>query len=68
MPTEGRPKKLKLRQQHSMTDNYTIRRANADDVDSIYNLTSSNADKGLMLPRSKYKIVIHEDVLESIAE
>lgn len=40
-----------------MTNKYTIRRANANDVDSIYNLTSSNADKGLMLPRSKYKIV-----------
>ena len=40
-----------------MTSNYSIRRANADDVDSIYNLTSSNAAQGLMLPRSKYKIV-----------
>jgi amino-acid N-acetyltransferase len=40
-----------------MTNNYTIRRANADDVDSIYNLTASNAAQGLMLPRSKYKIV-----------
>ena len=40
-----------------MTNDYFIRRANADDVDSIYNLTASNAAKGLMLPRSKYKIV-----------
>lgn len=40
-----------------MTSKYTIRRANADDVDEIYNLTSSNAAQGLMLPRSKYKIV-----------
>ena len=40
-----------------MTNNYEIRRANADDVDSIYNLTSSMAAQGLMLARSKYKIV-----------
>lgn len=40
-----------------MTSNYIIRRATADDVDSIYNLTSSMAAQGLMLTRSKYKIV-----------
>jgi amino-acid N-acetyltransferase len=40
-----------------MTNNYTIRRANADDVDEIYNLTASMASQGLMLTRSKYKIV-----------
>ncbi len=40
-----------------MTDKYEIRRANASDVDSIYNLTSSMAAQGLMLPRSKYKII-----------
>jgi amino-acid N-acetyltransferase len=40
-----------------MTSNFNIRRANAQDVDSIYNLTSSMAAQGLMLTRSKYKIV-----------
>ncbi|MDC7228083.1 MAG: N-acetyltransferase [Spirochaetales bacterium] len=40
-----------------MTNNYEIRRAIVDDVDSIYNLTNSMAAQGLMLTRSKYKIV-----------
>ncbi|MDC7126180.1 MAG: N-acetyltransferase [Spirochaetales bacterium] len=40
-----------------MTNNIEFRRANTDDVDSIYNLTSSMASQGLMLTRSKYKIV-----------
>jgi amino-acid N-acetyltransferase len=40
-----------------MESEYTIKRATADDVDSIYNLTASMAGQGLMLPRSKYKIV-----------
>lgn len=40
-----------------MINNYEIRRANTEDVDSIYNLTASMASQGLMLPRSKYKIV-----------
>ena len=40
-----------------MTSNFLIRRATADDVDSIYNLTSGMAAQGLMLTRSKYKIV-----------
>lgn len=40
-----------------MTNDFEIRRANTEDVDSIYNLTSSMAAQGLMLPRSKYKIV-----------
>ncbi|MBI9106116.1 MAG: N-acetyltransferase [Spirochaetales bacterium] len=40
-----------------MTSSFNIRRANAEDVDSIYNLTSSMAVQGLMLTRSKYKIV-----------
>ena len=40
-----------------MTSDFVIRRANAADVDSIYNLTSSMAAQGLMLTRSKYKIV-----------
>ena len=40
-----------------MTNNFEIRRATASDVDSIYNLTSSMSAQGLMLSRSKYKIV-----------
>lgn len=40
-----------------MTNDFEIRRANTEDVDSIYNLTSSMAAQGLMLARSKYKIV-----------
>ncbi len=40
-----------------MTSDFELRRANAEDVDSIYNLTSSMAAQGLMLSRSKYKIV-----------
>ena len=32
-----------------MTSSYYIRRATTDDVDSIYNLTRSNAEQGLML-------------------
>ncbi len=38
-------------------ENIIMRRATADDVDSIYNLTSGMAAQGLMLMRSKYKIV-----------
>lgn len=36
---------------------FIIRRATADDVDSIYELTTEMAKKGYMLRRSKYKIV-----------
>lgn len=35
----------------------TVRRAVAADVDQIVALTNEMADRGLMLPRSKYKIV-----------
>lgn len=34
-----------------------VRRATARDVDAIFRLTNDNAREGLMLPRSKYKIV-----------
>jgi amino-acid N-acetyltransferase len=34
----------------------TIRQAKATDVDHIYKLIKDNSDKGLMLPRTKYKI------------
>ena len=40
-----------------MTNDFEIRRANTEDVDAIYNLTASMAAQGLMLQRSKYKIV-----------
>jgi amino-acid N-acetyltransferase len=34
----------------------TIRQAKTTDVDKIYKLIKEHSDKGLMLPRSKYKI------------
>ncbi len=34
-----------------------IRMATINDVDSIFQLTNENAKNGLMLPRSKYKII-----------
>ena len=37
--------------------NITIRKATAADVDSIFRLTNKMASRGLMLNRSKYKIV-----------
>lgn len=40
-----------------MTGEYTIRKANADDVDVIFTLVNKMAASGLMLPRTKYKIV-----------
>lgn len=40
-----------------MKNNVTVRRAVAGDVDQIFALTNAMADRGLMLPRSKYKIV-----------
>jgi amino-acid N-acetyltransferase len=36
---------------------FTVRRATAEDVDEIFRLTNLMAKRGLMLPRSKYKIV-----------
>ncbi len=36
---------------------FTVRRATAEDVDEIFKLTNLMAKRGLMLPRSKYKIV-----------
>ncbi len=38
-------------------ENITIREATVKDVDKIFSLTNSMASKGLMLTRSKYKIV-----------
>lgn len=40
-----------------MTSDLTIRPATVEDVKDIVRLTSSMARQGLMLPRSKYKIV-----------
>ncbi len=57
MPTAARQTKSKRLRRPTMTSDFEIRRANSEDVDSIYNLTSSMAAQGLMLPRSKYKIV-----------
>ena len=36
---------------------FSVRRATAEDVDEIFRLTNLMAKRGLMLPRSKYKIV-----------
>ena len=36
---------------------YQVRRATSADVDEIFKLTSTMAKQGLMLPRSKYKII-----------
>lgn len=35
----------------------TIRKATAEDVQAVFELTNAMAKKGLMLPRSKYRIV-----------
>ncbi|MBI9104559.1 MAG: N-acetyltransferase [Spirochaetales bacterium] len=40
-----------------MDPKLTIRRANVDDVDTIFRLTAQMADRKLMLARSKYKII-----------
>lgn len=40
-----------------MGNSFTIRPATVKDIDRIFELTNSMAEKGLMLPRSKYKIV-----------
>jgi amino-acid N-acetyltransferase len=36
---------------------FKIRRATTDDVDAIYSLTAEMAERGFMLPRTKYKII-----------
>ncbi len=40
-----------------MAENFTIRPATVNDIDRIFELTNSMAQKGLMLSRSKYKII-----------
>jgi len=36
---------------------FQIRRATTEDVNSIYALTAEMAERGFMLPRTKYKII-----------
>jgi len=40
-----------------MEKSFTVQSAVTDDIDRIFELTNMMADKGLMLPRSKYKII-----------
>ena len=35
----------------------TIRQANAEDVEKIYQLVREHSDQGMMLPRSRYKLI-----------
>lgn len=40
-----------------MNDNFTVRPATVKDINRIFELTNQMAEKGLMLTRSKYKII-----------